>query len=129
MVSLLRLKLAMENFAKYFLVTTPTVALFLVGLYLRLSCHLHHLLWFAAFIFCMIAQIYTFVVAYELKFLEKLPASVFEGGFIDREKTTQIRRQKDQERLRAYYEKAQRNCTSCKGSCRHCNRPLRPLSQ
>ncbi|KAH7698554.1 hypothetical protein AAVH_34351, partial [Aphelenchoides avenae] len=60
----------------------------------------------------MIAQTYTFVVTYELKFFEELPSSVFEGGFIDREKIKQIRDEKDTERLRAYYEKAQRNCTA-----------------
>lgn len=115
----------MEYFVKYFRLATPTAALFLAALYLRLSCRLDGLYWFPAFIWCMTAQTYTFVVTYELKFFEELPSSVFEGGFIDREKIKQIRDEKDKERLRAYYEKAQRNCTACKGSCRHCNRQLR----
>ncbi|KAH7716549.1 hypothetical protein AAVH_16045 [Aphelenchoides avenae] len=126
MVSRLRYQLAMECSAKYFLLTSLTVAFFLAAAYHRMTCRLDYSYWFALSLVCMVAQICTFVVVDKLESFEQLPDSVFENGRIDREKIKQIREQKANERHRADREKRQRNCSTCRDKCRDCYRPLPP---
>ncbi|KAH7716550.1 hypothetical protein AAVH_16046 [Aphelenchoides avenae] len=123
MVSRLKYQLAMECFAKYFLLATLVALLFLAALDYRLSCRLDDPYWTAVLLVSMAANAYTWLVIDDLKFFDELPDSVFESGHIDREKIKQIRKQKKDSRF-GHYEERQLNCTVCRGNCRHCNRPL-----